>query len=66
MKGYKAFKPGMICKDKKYEENSIATEEKAVPCITGMHFCKNPMDVLKYYPLVDEHGNFSEFVEVES
>ena len=66
MKGYKAFKPGMICKNKKYEENSIATEEKAFPCKTGIHFCKNPMDVLKYYPLVDENGNFSEFAEVES
>lgn len=66
MKGYKAFEPGMICKDKQYEENSIATEEKAFPCKCGIHFCKNPMDVLKYYPLVDENGNFSEFAEVES
>lgn len=66
MKGYKAFGPGMICKDKQYEENSIATEEKAFPCKCGIHFCKNPMDVLKYYPLVDEHGDFSEFAEVES
>ena len=29
MKGYKAFEPGLICKGKQYEENAIATEERA-------------------------------------
>ena len=66
MKGYKAFSPGMICKDKQYEENSIATETQAIPCKAGIHFCENPFDVLEYYPLVDENGNFSEFAEVEA
>lgn len=42
MKGYKAFEPGLICKGKQYEENSIATEEKAEPCRCGIHFCENP------------------------
>ena len=66
MKGYKAFSPGMICRDKQYEENSIATETQAIPCKAGIHFCENPFDVLEYYPLVDENGNFSEFAEVEA
>ena len=66
MKGYKAFSPGMICKDKQYQENSIATEERAFPCKCGIHFCENPFDVLDYYPLVNEDGKFSEFAKVET
>ena len=59
MKGYKAFKKGMICEDKQYKENTIV-------CQSGMHFCKNPLDVLDYYPLVDSDGNMSEFAKVEA
>lgn len=66
MKGYKAFEPGMICRGKQYEENSIAIEKEAVPCKTGIHFCKDPFDVLDYYPLVRDDGRFSDFAEVES
>ena len=66
MKGYKAFEKGMICKGKQYAENTVFEEAKAVICEKGMHFCKKPIDVLKYYPLVDENGDFSEFAEVES
>ena len=28
-KGYKAFKPGLICKDKQYQENTTFEEEGA-------------------------------------
>ena len=66
MKGYKAFEPGLICKGKQYEENSIATEEKAKPCKCGIHFCENPFDVLDYYPLITEDGKFTDFAEVEA
>ena len=66
MKGYKAFKKGMVCRDKQYKENTIFEEEKADICQSGMHFCKNPLDVLDYYPLVDNDGNMSEFAEVEA
>ena len=31
-----------------------------------MHFCKNPMDVLDYYPLIDDNGEMCEFAEVEA
>ena len=31
-----------------------------------MHFCENPMDVLTYYPLIDDEGEFSDFAEVEA
>ena len=56
MRGYKAFKKGLICKDKQYAENTVFEEKEAVICNCGMHFCKNPLDVLEYYPLVDENG----------
>ena len=66
MKGYKAFNKGLICKDKQYKENEVFEEEKAVPCHSGMHFYKNPFDVLNYYNLVDDNGDFSDFAEVEA
>ena len=66
MKGYKAFEKGMICRGKQYAENTVFEEKTAEICKSGMHFCKNPLDVLDYYPLVDENGNMSEFAEVEA
>ena len=66
MKGYKGFRKGLICKDKQYEENTIFEEPEANICVNGMHFCKNPMDVLDYYPLVDNNGEMREFSEVEA
>ena len=66
MKGYKAFGKGMICKGKQYSENTVFEEEKAEICESGMHFYKKPLDVLNYYPLVNENGEITEFAEVES
>ena len=68
MKGYKAFEKGMICRGKQYAENTVFEEDKAVPCECGMHFCseENPLEVLGYYPLVDNNGDMSEFAEVEA
>ena len=66
MKGYKGFNKGLICKDKQYKENAIFEEKEAVPCHSGMHFCKNPFDVLNFYDLVDENGEFSDFARVEA
>ena len=65
-KGYKAFKKGLVCKNKQYAENTTFEENKAVICKSGMHYCVNPFDVLDYYPLVDENGDFSDFAEVEA
>ena len=64
---YKAFKKGMICNDKQYAENTDFEEQGAENCCEAgmMHFCKEPFDVLNYYPLVDENGDFSEFATVE-
>ena len=66
MKGYKGFRKGLICKSKQYAENTIFEESEANICVNGMHFCKNPMDVLDYYPLIDKNGEMCEFSEVEA
>ena len=66
-KGYKAFNPGMICKDKQYAENTDYEEVGGTICEKGMmHYCTNPFDVLNFYDLVDESGKFSDFAEVKA
>ena len=66
-KGYKAFNPGMICKDKQYAENTDYEEVGEKSCGKGMmHYCVNPFDVLNFYDLVDESGKFSDFAEVKA
>ena len=66
MKGYKGFNPGLICKDKQYQENTIFEEPEAKICEKGMHFCENPFDVLDYYDLIRSDGTPNEFAEVEA
>nr|DAH30504.1 MAG TPA: hypothetical protein [Caudoviricetes sp.] len=66
MKGYKAFEKGLICKGKQYAENTVFEEPEAIVCRKGMHFCKNPFDVLDYYQLIDDNGNFPDFAVVEA
>jgi len=61
MKGYKAYKKGLICKGFQYEEGKIFKTDKAICCSTGFHFCENPLDTLNYYDLCE-----SEFTEVEA
>ena len=66
MKGYKGFTPGLVCKGKQYQENTVFEEPEAEICKKGMHFCENPFDVLDYYDLVREDGSFNDFAEVEA
>ena len=66
MKGYKAFNKGMKCRDKQYAENTVFEEDSAEICKSGMHFCKNPLDIFDYYPLVNDKGEIPEFAEVEA
>ncbi len=66
MKGYKGFNPGLICKDKQCQENTVFEEPEAKICEKGMHFCENPFDVLNYYDLIRSDGTQNEFAEVEA
>ena len=66
MKGYKGFSKGLICRGKQYAENTVFEEDSAEICKSGMHFCKNPFDVLDYYGFVDDNGELNEFCEVET
>ena len=71
MKGFKGFHKGLVCEGKdaagkpfrkEYAENATFEEKDAVICSKGMHFCENPLAVLRFYPPKD--GN--EYAEVES
>ena len=62
MKGYKAFGEGMACLGKQYAENTVFEEPEAEVCKAGMHFCKQPIDVLRFYPAAQA----KEFAEVEA
>ena len=65
MKGYKAFKKGLVCKGKQYAENTVFEEPEAIVCEKGMHYCHEPLAVLDYYNLVDSNGDLPEFAEVD-
>ncbi len=67
MKGYKGFSKGLICRGKQYAENTVFEEDNAEICHSGMHFCKNPFDVLEHYGFVNEStAELNEFCEVEA
>ena len=66
VKGYKGFEQGLICRGKQYKVGEVFTESEAVLCKNGIHFCKNPLDVLKFYPPVNKNGVISEYSEVEA
>lgn len=66
MKGYKGFEKGLICREKQYTENTVFEEENAKICESGMHFCKNPFDVWRFYPPCCKNGELNDFAEVEA
>lgn len=67
MIGYKAFNKGLVCQGKQYEVGKTFEEDGKRICEAGvMHFCETPFDVLDYYPLIDDKGDFTEFAEVEA
>ena len=66
MKGYKGYEKGLICRGKQYAAGEVFEEDSAEICKSGMHFCKNPLDILDNYPLIDTNGNLTEFTEVEA
>ena len=66
-KGFKAFTPGLVCKGKKYAENTDFEEAGGDICGKGMmHYCVSPFDCLDYYPLIGANGEPSDFAAVEA
>lgn len=49
-KAYKGFKKDLTCLGKQYKIGRTETEDDAVPCKKGMHYCDYPLDCLGYYP----------------
>ena len=66
MKGYKGFSKGLGCRGKQDGENTVFEEDDAKIGQSGMHFCKNPFDVLTHYGFVDDNGELNEYAEVEA
>ena len=48
--GYKGFEEDLTCRGYKYGIGGDYEEESVAACYTGFHFCRNPFDVLGYYP----------------
>ena len=54
MKGYKAFNNDLTCKGMQYEiGKTYEMDDFPVCCVRGFHFCKNIVDVYKFYPVDD-------------
>ena len=65
--GFKAYDPGLVCREYQYEEGKTFKKNGHGVCVGGVtHYCVNPFDVLDYYPLVREDGKFSDFTTVEA
>lgn len=65
MKAYKGFNHDMTCRGFQYEEGKTYEEDAAELCEKGFHACEAPLDVLTYYPPVDDSGNMSKYHVVE-
>ena len=65
VEGYKAFNSNMTCIGKQYKVGETYTEEAAIPCERGMHFCKSPVALLRYYSLLNWNGDLTRFARVE-
>lgn len=65
VEGYKAFNSNMTCIGKRYKVGETYTEEKAILCERGMHFCKSPVALLRYYSLLNWNGDLTRFARVE-
>lgn len=65
--GFKAYKPGMVCRDgKQYRENEVFVEDKAIVYQCGMHYCVHPINVFNSYDLVNRDGKLNWFSPVEA
>lgn len=62
--GFKAFNSDLTCRGKQYKEGETFTEDKAILCIRGMHYCINPLDVFSHYNLFDREDGIIKIANV--
>lgn len=62
MKGYKGMKSDMTCRGMQYEIGKTYHEDDVALCQSGLHFCKNLLDVFQFYG----RNNSNRFFEVEA
>ena len=62
---YKGFDKDMKCRGFQFEVGKTYEEQTAKLCEAGFHACEAPLDVLKYYPPVDENAQPNRFCVVE-
>jgi len=67
VKGYKGFDHNMQCRGLQYKENEkMIHEGEPSLCNKGLHFCENPLDVLRYYPILDSNAKPAQYREVDA
>ena len=67
IKGFKGFDKDMKCQGFQYEPGKEFKHEGEVGlCQSGFHFCESPLDVLDFYPLLDDKCEPNVFAEIEA
>ncbi len=51
--GFKGFDKDFKCREKQYAVGQTFTEEDAIPCQKGIHYCEYPLDIFSYYNPAD-------------
>ena len=65
MSGWKGFGPDWKCRDFQYEVGKEYETDETKLCNRGFHFCEDPLDVLNYYPFIDDSTRFNRFATIE-
>ena len=63
---FKGFDAEFKCRGFQYEVGATYTHDGTVAaCESGFHACENPLDVLQYYPIINDQGKVNRFAIVE-